>query len=75
MDATYPLRLDDGRREDLEAIGKPYHMSKAALIRLAVDQLIAATKANGGQLPAVIEEMRHNSDHHEAALAIAGGTR
>ena len=51
MDATYPLRLGEGRREKLEEIGKPYHANKASLIRLAIDQLILATEENGGQLP------------------------
>ena len=73
MDATYPLRLESGTRKQLEAIGKPYHMNKAALIRLAVDQLIAAIQANGGQLPSAILELRDEEIPEVAALA--GGDR
>ncbi len=84
MDATYPLRLGEGRREKLEEIGKPYHVNKASLIRLAIDQLILATEENGGQLPEpialrILEDTGEHGyrvvDRHEVAAAGKGGAR
>ena len=65
---TTGIRLEEGKREQLEKIAKPYHTSPSALMRLAVDQLILATEANGGQLPEPLM-LRLLEEHPEAALA------
>lgn len=70
---TTGLRLEEGKHEALERIAKPYHSNPSALIRLAVDQLILATEANGGQLPEPLM-LRMEAEFPEAA-AVAGAAR
>ena len=74
---TTGLRLEEGKQEKLEEIARPYHSNPSALIRLAVDQLIIATEANGGQLPEPLM-LRLEREYPEKAAALAalsGGDR
>ena len=64
--------MDQSKRERLAEIGRPFHMTPSALMRLAIDNLIAATEANGGQLPFQVLPAREHTDLPEAAAAAAG---
>ena len=67
--------MDQSKRDKLEEIGRPYHMTPSALMRLAVDNLITATEANGGQLPFSVQPSRVHTDTHKAANAAGKGDK
>ena len=65
--------MDQSKRDKLAEIGRPYHMTPSALMRLAIDNLIAATDANGGQLPFTVVPSRQETDTPEATAAAGKG--
>ena len=55
---TTGVRLPRKDRQELEKLALRYHNKPAGLIRLAVENLIDATRANGGQQPPSIRAMQ-----------------